>query len=47
MLKNVYLRLRGMNLLMRYVGCVGSLLAGSSIVEVFGTFQKSFKHDKI
>ena len=31
---NVYLRLGGMHLLMSYVGCIGSLMAGSGIVEV-------------
>ena len=31
---NIYLRLGGMHLLMSYVGCIGSLMAGSGIVEV-------------
>ncbi len=31
---NIYLRLGGMHLLMSYVGCLGSLMAGSGIVEV-------------
>ncbi len=31
---NIYLRLGGMHLLMSYVGCIGSLVAGSGIVEV-------------
>lgn len=31
---NVYIRLGGMHLLMSYVGCIGSLMAGSGIVEV-------------
>jgi len=34
---NFYLRLGGMHLLMSYVGCVGSLMAGSGIVEVLNT----------
>ena len=32
---NIYLRLGGMHLLMSYVGCIGPLMAGSGIVEVF------------
>lgn len=36
MFSNFYLRLGGMHLLMSYVGCVGSLMAGSGIVEVLG-----------
>ena len=31
---NIYLRLGGMHMLMSYVGCIGSLMAGSGIVEV-------------
>ena len=31
---NLYLRLGGMHLLMSYVGCIGSLMAGSGILEV-------------
>ena len=31
---NIYLRLGGMHLLMSYIGCIGSLMAGSDIVEV-------------
>ena len=31
---NIYLRLGGMHLLTNYVGCIGSLMAGSGIVEV-------------
>ena len=31
---NIYLRLGGMHLLMSYVGCIGSLMAGSGIVEL-------------
>ena len=31
---NIYLRLGGMHLLMSYVGCIGSLMAGSGIVEM-------------
>ena len=31
---NLYLCLGGMHLLMSYVGCVGSLMAGSGIVEI-------------
>ena len=34
---NFYLFLGGMHLLMSYVGCVGSLMAGSGIVEVLNT----------
>jgi hypothetical protein len=34
---NVHLRLGGMHLLMSYVGSVGSLMAGSGIVEILGT----------
>ena len=37
MFKNFYLRLGGMHLLMSYVGCVGSLMTGSGIVEVLGS----------
>ncbi len=36
MFNNFYLRLEGMHLLISYVGCVGSLMAGSGIVEVLG-----------
>ena len=31
---NIYLRLGGMHLITRYVGCIGSLMAGSGIGEV-------------
>ena len=31
---NVYLRLGGMHLLMSYIGCVGSLMTGSGLLEV-------------
>lgn len=31
---DIYLRLGGMHLLMSYVGCIGSLMAGSGVVEV-------------
>ena len=34
LLGNIFLRLGGMHLLMSYVGCIGSLMAGSGIVEV-------------
>ena len=34
---NFYLRLGGMHLLMSYVGCVGSLMPGSGIVEIPNT----------
>ena len=41
---NIYLHLGGMHLLMSYVGCIGSLMAGSGIVkvlsEVFGGVLK-------
>jgi hypothetical protein len=36
MFSNFYLRLGGMHLLMSYVGCIGSLMADSGIVEVLG-----------
>lgn len=31
---NIYLRLGGMHMLMSYIGCIGTLMAGSGIVEV-------------
>ena len=34
MFSNLYLRLGGMHLLMSYVGCVGTLMGESGIVEV-------------
>ena len=41
---NVYLRLGGMHLLMSYIGCVGSLMTGSGLVEVLNvTFAGASK----
>lgn len=41
---NIYLRLGGMHMLMSYVGCIGSLMAGSGIVEVLsGAFAGVLK----
>ena len=35
-LDNIHLRLGGMHLLMSYIGCVGTLMAGSGIADTLG-----------